>query len=48
MLERAWELTKDVIPEYNNHGGVLNLYWGRLTEELPDFQRSLAGTASTH
>ena len=38
MLERAWELTKDVIPEYNNHGDVLNRYWGRLTEELPDFQ----------
>ena len=38
MLERAWELTKDVIPEYNNHGDVLNRYWGRLTEERPDFQ----------
>jgi hypothetical protein len=38
VLERAWELTKDVIPEYNNHGDVLNRYWGRLTEELPDFQ----------
>ena len=38
MLARAWELTKDVIPEYNNHGDVLNRYWPRLTEELPDFQ----------
>jgi hypothetical protein len=38
VAERAWELTKDVIPEYNNHGDVLNRYWGRLTEELPDFQ----------
>lgn len=38
MLDRAWELTKDVLPEYNNHGDVLNRYWGRLTEELPDFQ----------
>jgi hypothetical protein len=38
-LERpGWELTKDTIPEYNNHGDVLNVYWGRLTEELPDFQ----------
>lgn len=38
MSERAWELTKDTIPEYNNHGDVLNVYWPRLTEELPDFQ----------
>jgi hypothetical protein len=38
VLERAWELTRDVIPEYNNHGDVLNRYWSRLTEELPDFQ----------
>lgn len=38
LLEPAWELTKDVLPEYNNHGDVLNRYWGRLTEELPDFQ----------
>jgi hypothetical protein len=38
-LERpGWELTKDTIPEYNNHGDVLNVYWGRLTEELPDYQ----------
>ena len=38
-LERpGWELTKDTIPEYNNHGDVLNVYWGRLTAELPDFQ----------
>ena len=28
----------DVLPEYNNHGDVLNVYWGRLTEELPEFQ----------
>jgi hypothetical protein len=38
VSERAWELTKDTIPEYNNHGDVLNVYWPRLTEELPDFQ----------
>ena len=37
-MEPAWELTRDVIPEYNNHGDVLNVYWGRLIEELPDFQ----------
>jgi GNAT superfamily N-acetyltransferase len=38
LIERAWELTRDVLPEYNNHGDVLNRYWGRLTEELPEFQ----------
>jgi len=38
LLEPAWELTKDVLPEYNTHGDVLNRYWGRLTEEVPDFQ----------
>jgi hypothetical protein len=34
----AWERTKDTMPEYNNHGDVLNAYWSRLTEELPEFQ----------
>ena len=38
VAERAWELTRETLPEYNNHGEVLNRYWGRLTEELPDFQ----------
>jgi hypothetical protein len=28
----------DVWPEYNLHGDVLNQYWGRLDEELADFQ----------
>jgi RimJ/RimL family protein N-acetyltransferase len=43
LAEPAWELTRDVFPEYNNHGDVLNRYWGRLTEELPDFQFHLVG-----
>jgi hypothetical protein len=34
----AWELTSDTMPEYNNHGDVLNHYWPRLAAELPDFQ----------
>jgi hypothetical protein len=34
----AWELTKDVMPEYNNHGDVLNHYWSRLLDEVPEFQ----------
>ncbi len=38
LSERAWELTGDTIPEYNNHGDVLNRYWWRLIEERPDFQ----------
>jgi GNAT superfamily N-acetyltransferase len=43
LAEPAWELTRDVLPEYNNHGDVLNRYWGRLTEELPDFQFHVVG-----
>ena len=38
LVEPAWEATADAFPEYNNHGDVLNRYWGRLTEERPDFQ----------
>jgi GNAT superfamily N-acetyltransferase len=38
LVDPAWERTRDTLPEYNNHGDVLNVYWGRLTEELPDFQ----------
>jgi hypothetical protein len=38
LVELAWERTRDAFPEYNNHGDVLNRYWGRLTEEQPDFQ----------
>ena len=32
-----------MFPEYNNHGDVLNSYWGRLTEELSDFQFHVVG-----
>src|SRR5713101_9353761 len=42
LIESAWELTRDAFPEYNNHGDVLKLYWGRLTEERPEFQFHLA------
>jgi GNAT superfamily N-acetyltransferase len=38
LMEPAWEATSDAMPEYNNHGDVLNRYWGRLTEERPEFQ----------
>jgi GNAT superfamily N-acetyltransferase len=43
LIESAWELTRDAFPEYNNHGDVLKLYWGRLTEERPEFQFHLVG-----
>jgi hypothetical protein len=39
----AWERTRDTLPEYNNHGDVLNRYWGRLAEERPEFQFHLVG-----
>jgi GNAT superfamily N-acetyltransferase len=38
LTEPAWNRTSDTLPEYNNHGDVLNRYWGRLTEERPEFQ----------
>jgi GNAT superfamily N-acetyltransferase len=38
LLGPGWERTKDALPEYNNHGDVLNVYWGRLPDERPDFQ----------
>jgi GNAT superfamily N-acetyltransferase len=38
LTELGWQRTQDTLPEYNNHGDVLNRYWGRLTEERPDFQ----------
>ena len=43
LAEPAWERTRDTMPEYNNHGDVLNVYWPRLTEELPEFQFHLVG-----
>ena len=38
LAEPAWEAVSETFPEYNNHGDVLNEYWGRLTEERPEFQ----------
>jgi hypothetical protein len=43
LAEPAWELTRDTFPEYNNHGDVLNAYWGGLTEKFPEFQFHLVG-----
>jgi hypothetical protein len=38
LAEPAWQAVSDVFPEYNNHGDVLNAYWGGLTEKFPEFQ----------
>ncbi len=38
LVEPGWQATRECLPEYNNHGDVLNRYWGRLVEERPDFQ----------
>jgi hypothetical protein len=38
LVARAWAATRDTLPEYNNHGAVLNRYWDRLVGERPDFQ----------
>jgi hypothetical protein len=43
LLEAGWQCTRDLMPEYNNHGDVLNVYWPRLTEELAEFQFHLLG-----
>jgi GNAT superfamily N-acetyltransferase len=43
LIEVAWERTRDVLPEYNGHGEVLERYWGRLTEERPEFQFHIVG-----
>ena len=43
LLDPGWERTRDTLPEYNNHGDVLNEYWPRLVEERPDFQFHLVG-----
>jgi hypothetical protein len=38
LWERSDEEITGVWPEYNQHGDVLNEYWGRLDEEFADFQ----------
>jgi GNAT superfamily N-acetyltransferase len=38
-LADRWEPhSGEVWPEYNTHGDVLNLYWGRLRTDFPEFQ----------
>lgn len=38
LVDRLEGLSAEVWPEYNLHGDVMNLYWGRLYEVFPDFQ----------
>jgi len=38
LWERAAGLSAEVWPEYNMHGDVLNVYWGRLYEVFPEYQ----------
>ncbi len=38
LVEAAWLATKDLMPEYNNHGDTLDEYWPRLTDQLPEYQ----------
>jgi hypothetical protein len=46
LVEPGWLATSDLMPEYNNHGDVMNRYWPRLTEERPEFQFHLAWSPS--
>jgi len=41
LWDRIGDLSAEVWPEYNRHGDVMNQYWGRLYDELPDFQFAL-------
>lgn len=41
------DLSRDVWPEYNRHGDVLNRYWSRLYDELPGFQAVLVDDDDT-
>jgi hypothetical protein len=38
LRDRIEDLSSQVWPEYNRHGAVLNRYWDRLYDELPQFQ----------
>jgi hypothetical protein len=38
LVEVAWQCTRDLLPEYNNHGDVVGEYWSRLVDELPEYQ----------
>jgi GNAT superfamily N-acetyltransferase len=41
LVERAWIATRDALPEYNNHGAVLNRYCPRLVAEHAALQLHL-------
>jgi hypothetical protein len=43
LAEPAWEAVSTTFPEYNNHGDVLNAFWGGLIEKFPEFQFHVVG-----
>jgi GNAT superfamily N-acetyltransferase len=46
LAERADPIAVEVWPEYNRHGDVLNLYWGRLHSDFAAFQFVLYDAAA--
>jgi GNAT superfamily N-acetyltransferase len=38
LWENTAAITREVWPEYNQHGEVLDRYWGRLFDDFADFQ----------
>ena len=41
LWENSDAISHEVWPEYNQHGDLLGLYWGRLFEEFADYQFAL-------
>lgn len=41
LWEEMPDLGREVWPEYNRHGDVLNQFWGRLPDVFPDYQFAL-------
>jgi hypothetical protein len=47
LWEDTAAVSEAVWPEYNQHGEVLERYWGGLFDESPEFQFVLYGTTRT-
>jgi hypothetical protein len=46
LWEGTGELFADIWPEYNQHGAILNHYWGQLYEVFPQWQFLLCDPGS--
>jgi hypothetical protein len=46
LWEHSDALSRAVWPEYNQHGDVLNRYWGRLLEDFPSSSSSCTTTGT--